>query len=54
MLCVSCSFGEAKHKTHKVIPLKDSNKYISEDNMLLKEIISNDLKVVDESIRNCQ
>jgi hypothetical protein len=54
VLCVNCNYGDMKHKTHKILPLKDSNSYISEDNSLLKEMLNKDLKIIEESIRNCQ
>lgn len=54
ILCVNCIFGITRHRTHKVLPLKDSAKYVSEDNQLLKEIIDTDLKSLEESIRNSQ
>lgn len=36
VLCVNCNYSDYKHKTHKIVPLKDSGKYIYEDNVLLK------------------
>lgn len=36
-----------KHKTHKILPLKDSNSHISEDNTLLKEMLNKDLKTIE-------
>lgn len=54
VLCVNCNYGDFKHKTHKILPLKDSNSYINEDNILLKEILNKDLKEIEQSIRNCQ
>jgi hypothetical protein len=54
ILCVNCTYGVTKHRTHKVLPLKDSSTYVSEDNQLLKEIIDTDLKFLEESLRNSQ
>ena len=46
ILCVNCTYGVAKHRTHKVLPLKDSTNYVTDDNILLRDIIDNDLKVL--------
>ena len=54
ILCVNCTYGNTKHRTHKVTPLRDSSKLIEEDNQLLKGILSSDLKGLQESIKNCQ
>ena len=54
VLCVNCNFGEMKHKTHKILPLKDSGVYINEDNLVLKELLSKDLKTIEDSVKNCQ
>jgi hypothetical protein len=43
-----------KHKTHKILPLKDAGAYITEDNLILKELLSKDLKNIEESVKNCQ
>jgi len=32
ILCVNCIFGVTKHRTHKIMPLRDSENYINEDN----------------------
>lgn len=44
ILCVNCTYGGNRHRTHKIIPLKDSGKLINEDNELLKDILNADLK----------
>jgi hypothetical protein len=54
ILCVNCTYGVTKHRTHKVLPLKDANAHVVEDNMLLKDIIDSDLKFLEESLRNSQ
>ena len=43
-----------KHKTHRILPLKDSSVYINEDNLVLKELLSKDLKNIEDSVKNCQ
>ncbi len=32
ILCVNCIYGITKHRTHKVIPLRDSYDDINKDN----------------------
>jgi hypothetical protein len=32
ILCVHCTYGEMRHRTHKVLPLRDSGTYIQQDN----------------------
>lgn len=54
VLCVNCTYSDFRHKIHKILPLKDSTKYINEDNLLLKDILSKDLKCIEDSVRNCQ
>lgn len=54
ILCVNCNYGGNRHRTHKILPLKDSTKHITEDNEALKEILNSDLKKLEESIKNCQ
>jgi hypothetical protein len=46
VLCVNCTYGMTKHRTHKVIPLKDTTDYIVEDNKMLRSLIDRDLKVL--------
>lgn len=54
VLCVNCTYGVTKHRTHKVLPLRDSGKYITEDNELLRGILGTDLRCLEDSIKNCQ
>ncbi len=54
VLCVNCTYGLTKHRTHKVAPLKDSIDSVANDNQLLRGKIDNDLKVIEESLKNCQ
>lgn len=51
---MNCTYGVAKHRTHKVLPLKDASTQVADDNILLREIINNDLRALDESLRNSQ
>jgi hypothetical protein len=53
-LCANCVYGVARHRTHKLVPLKDAQEFIIEDNALLWKIIEGDLKQMDVSIRNSQ
>ena len=32
ILCVNCTYGDTKHRTHKVLPLRDSMHSIRKDN----------------------
>jgi hypothetical protein len=52
ILCANCTYGVDTHRTHKVLPLKDSAKYINEDNQELKNILKDDLRRLEESIKN--
>lgn len=54
VLCVNCTYGVTKHRTHKVAPLRDSISYVTDDNILLRDSIDNDLKVLEESLKNSQ
>jgi hypothetical protein len=54
ILCVNCTYGVTKHRTHKVLPLKDAGNYVSDDNQMLKEIIDEDLKLLEESLSSSQ
>ena len=54
ILCANCTYGIGKHRTHKIIPLKDSPKFIKEDNEQLATILKADLKILEESIKNSQ
>lgn len=44
VLCVNCIYGVHKHRTHKVLPLKDCMQEIQTDNKELKIIIDNQLR----------
>jgi len=54
VLCVNCTYGMTKHRTHKVLPLNDTKDYISEDNKVLRLLIDKDLKLLEENIKNSQ
>jgi len=54
VICVNCIYGVTKHRTHKIIPLKDSITEIVQDNQILRHIIDSDLKVLEEGIKNSQ
>jgi hypothetical protein len=51
---VNCTYGGAKHRTHRVLPLKDSTEYVTEDNSILKHLIDKDLSGLEESLKNNQ
>lgn len=53
-LCANCVYGASRHRTHRLIPLKDAIEFIIEDNTLLWKIIDTDMKRMDDSIRNTQ
>lgn len=36
ILCVNCTYGVTKHRTHKVLPLKDATDHVASDNLLLR------------------
>jgi hypothetical protein len=36
------------------LPLKDAGSYVTDDNQMLKEIIDEDLKLLEESLRSSQ
>ena len=52
-LCANCVYGVTKHRTHKLIPLKDAIPYINEDNVQLWKLMEDDIKSMDLSMRNC-
>jgi len=53
-LCANCVYGINRHRTHKLLPLKDAATYIMEDNTILWNQINEDLKKMDESIKYTQ
>ena len=53
-LCANCIYGIDSHRTHKIIPLKNSAKYINEDNEELKNILRQDFNKMEESTKNLQ
>ena len=52
LLCVNCTYTESKHRTHRVLPIKDSLEHIARDNTKLEEKLQNDIMEFDSSIRN--
>ena len=54
VLCINCVYGASRHRTHKLLPLKDAGEYLHEDNTLLRAMIDTDLKNMDESIKYSQ
>ena len=53
-LCANCVYGINRHRTHRLLPLKDATALITEDNMLLWTQINEDLRKMDESIKSSQ
>jgi uncharacterized protein YhbP (UPF0306 family) len=53
-LCANCVYGFNRHKTHKLLPLKDANELIREDNNYFWVQINEDLKKMDDSIKSTQ
>lgn len=47
ILCVNCLYGMHKHRSHKVVPLKDCMDEVYEDNKKLKSIIEEEIKKID-------
>lgn len=54
ILCVNCTYGDFRHRTHKVLPLRDSLKYISQDNDELNRILKDDFIRLQENIKSCK
>jgi hypothetical protein len=52
VLCVNCTYGDTKHKTHKVLPLKDSVQHIVQDNKTLTEVLKNDIRGLQLVVKN--
>ena len=46
-LCVNCTYGDVRHKMHRVLPLKDSISHIEKDNVDLEKIISDKILKID-------
>lgn len=53
-LCANCVYGYNRHRTHKLVPLKDAIQEINEDSSLLWNQINSDLKKMDESVKITQ
>lgn len=47
ILCVNCLYGMHKHRSHKVIPLKDCLEEVREDNRQLKLIMDKEVQQLD-------
>lgn len=54
VLCVNCIYGVTRHRTHKIVPLKDCAEEIYQDNQHLKKMLDQDLKLLEGNIRACQ
>ena len=52
ILCVNCIYGITKHRTHKVLPLKDCSEEVRKDNELLRGLIDADLATLEQNIVN--
>ena len=52
VLCVNCIYGVTKHRTHKVLPLKDCLEDVRKDNDMLRNLIDADLHTLDDNIQN--
>ncbi len=47
ILCVNCIYGAHKHRSHKIVPLKDCMDYVREDNQKLNFIMEEEIKKMD-------
>lgn len=54
VLCVNCIYGVTRHRTHKVLPLRDCMDEILLDNRDLKTILDEDLKALENNIITSQ
>jgi len=48
---VHCVYGESKHKTHKVLPLKDCIRDVGIDSLMLEETIKRDVDAIRLKIK---
>ena len=47
ILCVNCLYGLHRHRSHKVVPLKDCMDEVYEDNKKLKYIMDEEIKKLE-------
>ena len=53
-LCVNCTYGDTKHRMHRVLPLKDSFAYLKKDNNDFLAILPDKMGKLDDTIKISQ
>ena len=50
-LCVNCTYGDMRHRTHRVLPLKDAMSHVEKDNQDFTALLQDKMAELEETIK---